>query len=469
MSLYYRLRENLQLRGWQALPHAVVATGRSNPLVISAKEMWALELCDGSIDVTLPTIPQETRDVLARFEEAGFIRRCEPGDAIDPKQAYKSYPCTYIKTAHWSITGRCNCRCRHCFMSAPDAKYGELPHEQIMSIAQQIIDCGIRSVTLTGGEPLVRKDFWDIVDKLLEGGVHISQIYSNGFLVTDELLNQLSARGIRPEFNMSYDGVDGWHDWLRGIEGAGKITEEAFLRCRDHGFPTGAETCLHQGNKHLLRRTMLRLAELGCGKVKTSPVYNAGAWKEGNYGATISPEELFQLYLDYIPQYYEDGMPLSIQLSGFFSASPKQPKEYSIPFVHHCADPEKHFVCNHARVIMYISPEGRALPCMPLSGTDIQQSCPLIPEMGLAQCLKESTYLNLIETRASTVLAHNSECHDCEYALQCLGGCRAASLETTPDTLLGRDMTSCSFFKGGWISRINTAVQRACPEAVRKS
>ncbi|WP_289466325.1 radical SAM protein, partial [Klebsiella pneumoniae] len=70
----------------------------------------------------------------------------------------------YIRTAHWSITGRCNYRCKHCYMSAPDAKLGELSHETIMSIVQQLIDCGIYQVSLTGGEPLVRKDFMEIVD-----------------------------------------------------------------------------------------------------------------------------------------------------------------------------------------------------------------------------------------------------------------------------------------------------------------
>lgn len=107
-------------------------------------------------------------------------------------------------------------------MSAPDAKYGELSHEQIMSIVDQLIGCGVMEVSLTGGEPLVRRDFMEIVDALLAGGIRITTIYSNGKLVTDKLLDQLAEREIRPEFNMSYDGVDGWHDWLRGIPDAEK-------------------------------------------------------------------------------------------------------------------------------------------------------------------------------------------------------------------------------------------------------
>ena len=42
-----------------------------------------------------------------------------------------------------------------------------------MNIADQIAQCGIREVLLTGGEPLVRKDFMDIADRLTDGGVHL--------------------------------------------------------------------------------------------------------------------------------------------------------------------------------------------------------------------------------------------------------------------------------------------------------
>jgi len=299
------------------------------------------------------------------------------------------------------------------------------------------------------------------------GGVKITPIYSNGKLVTDPLLDELDKRGIHPEFNMSYDGVDGWHDWLRGIEDAGKIAEEAFARCRDRGFPTGAEMCIHGGNKHLLRETVNRLAELGCRSLKTNPIANVGAWKEGGYGTSLDMDALFQLYLDYIPHYYEDGMPLSLQLGGFFMADPKMPEKYAIPSVKVCNDASKHKICNHARMVMYISAEGRALPCMALSGMDIQKNYPLIPEIGISGCITDSSYMRLIDTTASTVLEHNEDCRSCEHALVCLGGCRASALETSPDDILAIDEACCAIFKGGWIAKIDDVMKKIKPEATR--
>lgn len=462
--MFYKLHDKLLLRGWEKLPYALVEQGVSRPLFITRREMEALKLCNGRINTALPLIPQEMRDCLTELRQRGFIIPCEQGDSIRPDQEYRQYPARYIRTAHWSITGHCNYRCKHCYMSAPDAKFGELSHEEIMSIVQQLIDCGVMEVSLTGGEPLVRRDFMEIVDALLAGGIRITTIYSNGRLVTDKLLEQLAERGIYPEFNMSYDGVDGWHDWLRGIPDAGKIVEEAFLRCRDKGFSTGAEMCIHQGNKHLLRETVKRLGELGCRSLKTTPISNVGAWKEGGYGESISIDELYRLYLDYIPHYYEDGMPLSLHLGGFFMASPNKPDCYILPSVKHCTDPHKTCVCGHARMVMYISAEGRALPCMALSGMEIQEEFPLIPEVGLEKCITDSRYMRLIDTRATEVLAHNPQCGDCEYALQCLAGCRASALEANPTDILAPDPAACAIFKGGWIEKIHKTVAAVNPK-----
>ncbi len=458
--LYLRLKEQYELRGWEKLPYALVNRRALSPAFMKRAEFDTLRLCSGRVDLDMGIIPAQQRQLALRFEQLGIVERCEPGAGIEPSQEYRLYPARYIRTAHWSVTGRCNYRCRHCYMSAPDAKLGELGHESVMEIVRQLGECGVRSVTLTGGEPLVRRDFMEIVDALLERGIVIPTIYSNGRLVTDALLDALEARGIRPEFNMSYDGP-GYHDWLRGVPGAEGYAEAAFLRCRDRGFPTGAELCIFGANKGSLRESVRRLAGWGCRSLKVNPVGNVGAWKEGGYGQAIDMRELFGLYLDYIPQYYEDGLPLTIQLGGFFSASPRRPEQYEIPLMRPCGEPESSCICGHARVVMYISAEGRALPCMALSGMELQKEFPLITEQGLAKCLSDSRYMRFIDTRVSEYLERNTECADCEYAHTCAGGCRASALESEPGALFGPDPYACELFRGGWAPKIRAAAEAA--------
>ena len=464
--MYYKLKPQYRLRGWEKLPYALVDTAQNNRVTFLRKlEFDALSLCNGRIDCDLPMIPESTRQLLPRLEKNGVIGACEAGDAITPKQGYQKHPSRYIKTAHWSVTGRCNYRCKHCYMSAPDAKYGELSHETVMDMIDQPAECGVMNVSLTGGECLVRKDFPEIVDALLERDIPITQIYSNGALVSEKLLSALEERGVRPEFNMSYD-APGWHDWLRGIDGAEAAVDRAFRLCRERGFPTGAELCIHGKNKHLLRETVKHLGDLGCRSLKTNPIGDVGEWKKNGYGQSVTTEELFELYLDYIPHFYEDGMPLSLQLGGFFMASPRQPERFDIPLAKGKCDPSKTCVCGHARMVMYISADGRALPCMSLSGMEIQEKFPLITENGLASCLTDSFYMSFIDTRASDYLALHPECQACEYAPYCLGGCRASALDSNDGTdLMGRDEACCRMLREGYAARVLALMQKIRPEA----
>ena len=104
---------------------------------------------------------------------------------------------------------------------------------------------------------------------------------------------------------------------------------------------------------------------------------------------------------------------------------------------------------------------------MALSGMEIQQEFPLIPKLGLAQCITDSRYMRLIDTRATEILSHNPECRDCEHALQCLAGCRASALETTPNDILAPDRAICGIFKGGWVEKIDGLMKQIKPESTR--
>lgn len=462
--MYYKLKDNFALRGWEKLPYALVNLDNGATEFLNQEAMSSLELCDGSVDLSMPFIPRASKEFVRNLEENGVVEQCEAGADLAERQKYRKYPARYIRQAHWSITGKCNFRCRHCYMSAPDAKFGELSHDTIMDIVGQLSDCGVMSVSLTGGEPLVRKDFFEIVDALLERGIRIKTIYSNGALVNEKLLKALDARGIHPEFNMSYDGV-GWHDWLRGIDGAEDSVDRAFTLCREHGFPTGAEMCLHEGNKHTLRESIRHLGELGVRSVKTNPVSDVGAWREGGYGESISMPDTYQLYLDYIPHYYEDGMPLDVMLGGFFWARPSEPDRFDIPSYKPPCEPTTMCMCGHARHVMYISPEGRTLPCMALSGMAIQDEFPLITEQGLQKCITDSRYMRLIDTRASEYFELHEDCRNCKYAMCCYGGCRADALATDENDIMGKSMGSCELFRGGWVEKIIEAVKKARPTA----
>jgi radical SAM protein with 4Fe4S-binding SPASM domain len=459
------------LRGWLKLPYAIVnrETGRTG---FSLKhEFEALSLCDGRSDTESSFVSDESRKIIAKCVEMGIAESCQEGQELEEWQRYKFYPSRYIEAAQWSITGNCNYRCKHCYMSAPDAKYGELSREECLYIVDQLGECGVQTVHLTGGEPLVRSDFMEIVDALLSRDIKIATIYTNGKLVTSKLLDQLESRNIRPEFNMSFDGV-GWHDWIRGVPGAEESVISAFKLCRDRGFSTGAELVLHQKNKHTLRESINLLGELGVEALKTNPVASIGAWLIHGGEDALSLEETYRIYLDYIPYFFKDGAPLSLMLGGFFYAA-KGAREYSIPAMKFgCgsdSEPkraERMCICGHARKTMYIAPDGRTLPCLPISGMDnVYVRYPIVMENGLAPCITDSAYMEIIDTRLGQYLAHNAECAACDCKYVCGGGCRASAL-SFGDDILGPDRAICLMFKNRWPLKIANLIRSEFGEAI---
>ena len=451
--VYCTLKERYRLRGWERLPYAIQDVAAGGVVFLGEKAFQAASFCNGLVDVTSPLLLPEHRQAVALLKEQGVVEECAFGERLKEEQKYRLIPCRYMRKAHWSITGRCNLKCRHCFMSAPRAKYGELSLEQCLDIVRQISEAGILDISLTGGEPLVRSDFFEIVDALLAASVTISQVYTNGVLVDEALLNGFETRGIRPEFSLSFDGI-GCHDWLRGVPGTERKTIDTIGLLRTRNFSVSIETALYRGNLHTLRTSLELFAGLGVESWKATPATDAGEWlnEKGRY--TLSVEELYEAYLDFIPCFKEAGAPLTLMLGGFFLCR-KGEESYRIPCRKFNGSGKmlRRTVCGSARNTMYISADGKLLPCIPLSGMSFQEEMSDITKTPLREALSDSKYLRLIDTRLEDLLKENERCASCEHRLYCGGGCRAGAL-AAGNGYLGVDEATCAFFKNGYEEKI---------------
>ncbi|MBU0461322.1 MAG: radical SAM protein, partial [Nanoarchaeota archaeon] len=114
-----------------------------------------------------------------------------------------------------ALTKRCNNACRQCFMDAKtsDDKGRELSFSEIKKVVKQFSDAGGFYVRLTGGEPTVRDDFFDIVDLMNEEGFSLG-LNTNG-LFEKEKLDQILQRGVK-DIRISLDGPEEINDRIRG-------------------------------------------------------------------------------------------------------------------------------------------------------------------------------------------------------------------------------------------------------------
>lgn len=461
IELYYRLNSGYELRGWELLPFALCDSRNGDVSFIRKNLFLLLYHCDGLHDISKEKLLKDERDYLDSLLNQGVISEVLRQEGISEGQKYKKYDSRFIGKVHWSMTGKCNYKCRHCLISAPHAKFGELSHDECIKIIHELASCGIRQVSVTGGEPLARKDFFELVDEMSRNGIIMTDLFSNGRLVTDELLDQLEQHRFQTRIHISFDGV-GWHDWLRGIPGAEKTALDAFALCRERGFTTMAGMCIHRNNMHTFRETIKLLGKLGVSHVKVGGINPIGEWLEMPDTLTLSGEELYDTFYEYMCQFFEEGMPVALSLSNFFACE-KGSVEYRIPFCKYedgcdCADKS---VCAYARNVLFISPEGFVLPCMPLADTNLGEEFPSILEIPLKEILTDSYYMKMIDIRMKDYLEHNPECKKCKYVNQCGAGCRARALSAGGTDYLGIDKDTCFFFRNGYVEKIKAAADEA--------
>ena len=95
--------------------------------------------------------------------ERGLVVVCEPGDEITPWQRLRLSSTRYFPHINWSITGKCNFNCLHCFMAADNAPMmDEFTWEECLALLDEVEYAGIQTITLTGGEPMLHPHFMDL-------------------------------------------------------------------------------------------------------------------------------------------------------------------------------------------------------------------------------------------------------------------------------------------------------------------
>ncbi|MFX0080040.1 MAG: radical SAM protein [Candidatus Hermodarchaeota archaeon] len=135
----------------------------------------------------------------------------------------------------WRCTRACNHNCSYCsFASSPNVS-GAISTEGGMRIVDEIYDFGASWFGISGGEPLLREDLFDIIGHAREIGLNVSLI-TNGHFVKDELFDNLIRNEVHTA--ISVDGTEETNDILRGkasyaraVSAMEKLSKERMLDC----------------------------------------------------------------------------------------------------------------------------------------------------------------------------------------------------------------------------------------------
>ena len=140
---------------------------------------------------------------------------------------------TFIDVA---VTYRCQCKCVHCAAEAfsrPGRR--ELETQELISVIDQARRLGALEIVFSGGEPLLRKDIFDLVSHAHDAGL-IIRLNTNGLLLDREHVSELKKAGLN-QCGVSIDAPDPEsHDRLRGVPGAFHKATEGIRMLREYGI-----------------------------------------------------------------------------------------------------------------------------------------------------------------------------------------------------------------------------------------
>ncbi|HWG47740.1 MAG TPA: radical SAM protein [Gemmataceae bacterium] len=235
-------------------------------------------LCHHSIEQVLTNVPDAgEQEAMLRFVDCfydkGFFgvdgRLVADVLAVDVPADHLVGPLA----VHVEMVGACNLTCSHCFAGTLPRNHHPLTLAEMDALFGDLAGMGSLRLGLTGGEPLLRKDVFDILDAATAHGLHPC-LTTNGLLITEDIARAFGAREL-VWLNVSLEGPSAEsNDAIRGAGTFDAVVEKLRL-LRRHARFTLAFTILNT-NAHLVKQCAELAYEVGAHTAVFRPLYPAG-------------------------------------------------------------------------------------------------------------------------------------------------------------------------------------------------
>lgn len=147
----------------------------------------------------------------------------------------------------WNCTRSCNLRCVHCYSQSQCQTYeGEMSTEEGRRLIDALADFGAPVLLFSGGEPLLRKDLFELASYAVARGLR-AVLSTNGTLISRETAARL--KGLNLSYvGVSLDGTERVNDAFRGAEGAFQRALAGIRSCLDVGLKVGLRFTINRRN-----------------------------------------------------------------------------------------------------------------------------------------------------------------------------------------------------------------------------
>jgi AdoMet-dependent heme synthase len=324
----------------------------------------------------------------------------------------------------WEVTRSCNLNCVHCRASSEKGPYpGELGTDKAKEILNQIAQTGKPIVILSGGEPLLRKDIFELARYGTGLGLRMVMA-TNGTLLNDRTAREIKDAGIQ-RISISLDGADAAsHDRFRQVKGAFELSLKGIEILKKSGIEFQINTTVTRHNRDGINEILDLAVELGAAAHHIFLLVPTGRAKD-MVNQEIDAEEYEKLlHWFYIMR---DKTPLHLKATcapHYYRILRQQAhdKGEKVDFEHYGLDAMTRG-CLGGTSFCFISHEGIVQPCGYL-----ELNCGDLKKNTFVDIWRDSGILKNLRDFSG----YKGKCAVCEYRRFC-GGCRARAYEATGD------------------------------------
>ncbi|MDY0162304.1 heme b synthase [Desulfobotulus sp.] len=329
-----------------------------------------------------------------------------------------------LRLVAWETTRTCNLNCIHCRAAARNVPYpGELNTEEAFRLLREIRELGEVIVILTGGEPLMRKDIFEVAQYGTNLGLRMTMA-PNGTLVTPETAKRMAEVGIR-RISISLDGATpAVHDAFRAMPGAFEGSMQGIRNAQAAGIEFQINTTITKKNIEEIPKILDLAVSLGAAAHHIFLLVPMGRGKEIEEAAIDAAQ-----YEETLNWFYDQRDKVPLQLKATCA-----PHYYRILRQRAKAEGKTISPATHGLDAMtrgclggigfcFVSHVGEVQPC-----GFLETLCGNVKEQSFTEIWKNSkTFLKLRDYDQLS-----GKCGPCEYKTVC-GGCRARAYEATGD------------------------------------
>lgn len=258
-----------------------------------------------------------------------------------------------------NTTNRCNLRCIYCYGPYYDNPKNDFTIEQLLELIDELTALGTKSITLGGGEPLLRDDIGQLIDYIKSKGIECG-MNTNGILIPQkiDIVKKLDLVCI------SIDGNKESNDTNRG-EGSFEKIMAGIKAAKEAGLIVHTNTVLTKNNLNSIDYLMNLAKTIGLGVEFNLPFYQTSPNKD-NPALDISNQDSRQA-IKKIMEYKKKGYPVlfSEKVHQYVVKWPDYKKKMYLG-----KKPDfKYIKCQAGRYMCFIDADGMVYPCAQLIGT----------------------------------------------------------------------------------------------------